>query len=119
MTLRRLREFAKNQTLRLIAILLIVLIAGPEIGIALDLTILLDIVGAELFLLSFIVGIRMMPWRFIVDRVVTFLYRIDPYFFIPSARQIRQCPPIAVHAVPCFVALCLVMALWGTVRGST
>jgi hypothetical protein len=114
--LRKLRSLAKNGSLGLAAIILIVLIAGPEIGIALDLTVLLDIVGAELFLFSFIVGIRMIPWRFVADRAVALLYRIDPWFFVPSTQQIRRCPPIAVHVVPGFVAASLVVALWGTVQ---
>ncbi len=116
MKLRKLRALAKNGTLRLAAIILIILIAGPEVGIAIDLTILLDLVGSELFLLSFIVGIRMIPWRFAADCVLAFLYRVDRYFFIPSAQQVRQCPPIAMHAVPGLVAACIVVALWGTLR---
>jgi hypothetical protein len=116
MNLSRLKRLLKNGAFRLAAVMLIVLIAGPEVGIALDLTIVLDVVGAELFLLSFLVGLRMVPWWFVFDRVAAFLYRIDPYFFVPGMRQVRQCPPLAVHVVPGFVAACMVVVLWGAVQ---
>jgi len=46
--------------LRLLALLMIGLLAGPEIGIAMEMTVLLELLGAALFFMAFSVGARML-----------------------------------------------------------
>ena len=48
-----------NSTLRLLALLLIGLAAGPEIGLAVEMTTLLEILGAVAFFMAFSTGMRM------------------------------------------------------------
>ena len=62
-----------NSTLRLLALLLIGLAAGPEIGLAMEMTTLLEILGAVLFFTSFSVGARMLA-RDLVTALRTFVY---------------------------------------------
>jgi len=100
----------RKKLLRVFAIALIVLIAGPEIGIGIELFAVLDIMGAELFVLSFAVGIRMLPiWGYfeIAHRKILVF---DPYFFVPTLRHLRECPGLVAHALPGFMVtyLCLV-----------
>ena len=49
-----------NSTLRLLALLLIGLAAGPEIGLAVEMTTLLEILGAVAFFMAFSTGMRML-----------------------------------------------------------
>ncbi len=111
-----MRPQTRNRLLRILAIILIILIAGPEAGLGAEALATLDAMGAELFLTSLIIGLRMLPIWFVFSWLKRLLERADPYFFVPTARQIRDCPPIACHALPCFVPLCLAFALWGATQ---
>ena len=111
-----LAKLARSGGFLFLAIVLIVLIAGPEFGVAVDLTVMLDVLGSELFLMSFVVGIRMLPWQYLLNRLEKLVGRVDPYFFLPSRRQLAQCPPLVAHALPLCVPLCLATALWGTIQ---
>ena len=111
-----MRPQTRNRLLRILAIILIILIAGPEAGLGAEALATLDAMGAELFLTSLIIGLRMLPIWFVFSWLKRLLERADPYFFVPTARQIRDCPPIACHALPCFVPLCLAFALWGAAQ---
>jgi len=59
-------KLASNATFRLLAVLLIILIVMPEASLAVDLFATLDILGAELFLFAFFLGLRGIPWG--IDR---------------------------------------------------
>ena len=111
-----MRPKTRNRLLRILAIILIILIAGPEAGLGAKALATLDAMGAELFLTSLIIGLRMLPIWFVFSWLKRLLERADPYFFVPTARQIRDCPPIACHALPYFVPLCLAFALWGATQ---
>ena len=110
------KPHTRNRLLRFLAIILIVLAAGPEIGLGVEAFAALDAMGAELFLTSLIIGLRMLPIWFIFHRLAKFLERVDPYFFVPSVRQVRNCPPIVVHALPGFIPIVLGSALWGATQ---
>ena len=65
-----------DSTLRLLALLLIGLAAGPEIGLAVEMTTLLEILGAVAFFMVFSTGIRML----LTDLALTFRdYVCPPY----------------------------------------
>jgi hypothetical protein len=48
-----------NATLRILALLLIGIAAGPELGLAIEMTTLLEILGAAAFFMAFSIGARM------------------------------------------------------------
>src|SRR5262245_35191083 len=100
----------KRPVLRLVVVTLIVLVAGAEIGIALSLVGLIDLVGVELFLMLCFAGFH---WRLklAASVVKTALERIDPFFFVPTRAQVVRCPTLLVHAVPGLVTLCLILFL--------
>ena len=93
---KRLWSKINKRALRWVALLLIALVAGPEIGIGLEATALLDLMGAELFLLAFGGAHVILFW----GHIKNFCEHIDPYFFIPTSQQIAQVPGIVVHAIP-------------------
>ena len=118
----RLKKALKNRLLRILAVLLIVIVAGPEIGFSMELFALLDALGAELFLLCFSVGIHLYIKMFIEsvrgfgNAVRAFIERLDPYFFIPSRRQIVDCPGISIHAIPGYISLYLFALCWPSIN---
>jgi hypothetical protein len=97
----------KRPVLRFIVLALIFLVAGAEIGIALQLVGVIDLLGVELFLTFFFGGFL---WRFRVaaNVIKSALERLDPFFFIPTRLQVVSCPTLLVHAVPGLVGLCLI-----------
>lgn len=72
----------RDTMLKLAALLLIAFMAGPEIGVAIELTALLEIVGALMFLMSFSAGARILLTdlgRVIRDFVCpTVIYAVSP-----------------------------------------
>jgi hypothetical protein len=70
--------------LRLLALLLIGLAAGPEIGLAMEMTTLLEILGAVLFFTSFSVGARMLV-KDLVTALRTFVY---PVLIVGQTRSV-------------------------------
>ncbi len=108
-----MKSRTRDRLQRFLAVLLIILIAGPEVGLFMVASAALDAIGAELFITSLIVGLRMLPVWLVLAWLRSLAERLDPYFLVPSPAQIRDCPPIAVHAIPCLVPICLAVALWG------
>jgi hypothetical protein len=97
----------KRPVLRFVIVALILLVAGAEIGIALQLVGLVDLLGVELFLTFFFGGFL---WRFraAASFIKAALERLDPFFFIPTRSQVISCPTLLVHAVPGLVVICLI-----------
>ena len=93
---KRLWSKVNKRALRWVALLLIGLVAGPELGIGAEAIALLDLMGAELFLLALGGAQIILFW----ERIKDFCEGIDPYFFIPTRRQIVQVPGIVAHAIP-------------------
>ena len=100
----------KRRILRAVVILLILVAAGPEMGIAIDLIGMVDLVGVELFL-SLVFGGVLWRVKQVLTAVNAFLERLDPFYFIPSRHQVASCPGILVHAVPFLVSGCIGMYL--------
>jgi hypothetical protein len=111
-----IKPSTRDRLLRVLALVLIVLIAGPEVGLEAEAVATLNAIGADLFLASLIIGLHMVPIRYVLDRLKKFVERLDPYFFIPSSRQVRDCPPIIWHALPFCILMCLALALWGVAK---
>ena len=97
----------KRPVLRFIVVALILLFAGAEIGIALQMVGLIDLLGVELFL-TFCFGGVLWRIRGAADIIKAALERLDPFFFIPARSQVISCPTLLVHAVPGLVGMCLI-----------
>ena len=111
------RRLVDQYGLRLMALALIALVAGPEFLLSAELIVLLDLMGAELFLLSF-GGAQLIYYRErIRDRIESAIGRVDPFFFIPTREQLRCLPGIVAHAIPFFV-LVAVSGVVGAVKES-
>jgi hypothetical protein len=96
----------KRRILRAVVVVLIVIAAGPEILIGLELVAMVDLLGVELFLSVMFGGVL---WRItaVLGVINRFFERLDPFFFIPSRQQVVTYPGILVHAVPFLVTGCV------------
>jgi len=89
----------------LVAVIGCVFIAGPELGIGLELLATAELLGIELLIFCLVA-----PFWFYTYRLESWFQKIDPYFFIPSRQQILATPGILAHAVPGY----MVLLLWCT-----
>jgi hypothetical protein len=105
----------RNFILRIAAILLVVAIAGPEMGLGLEAFAVLEIMGAELFFLSFIVGIRLIPISVVTVSLRRWVENHDPNFFVPTISQIKSCPGVIYHAMPGLVSVYFAILVCGIV----
>lgn len=96
----------KSRILRTAVVLLILVAAGAELGIALELIGMVDLVGVEIFL-SLIFGGVLWRIRAMFAGINRLLERLDPFFFVPGRQQVASCPGILVHAVPFLVTACI------------
>jgi hypothetical protein len=103
---RRKKSTGRRPLLRVLVVVCILIAAGPEIGVALELLGLVDLLGVELFL-SLVFGGLLWRLRAIVAGLMQFLERLDPFFFVPTPQQVATCPGILVHAIPGLVSMCI------------
>ncbi len=92
----------KRKILTVVAVTGCLVVAGPELGLGLEMIALVELLGVELFLFAFIV-----PLWFYWFRIQAWFYKVDPYFFIPTLKQIRICPRLLAHAIPGHMVLLL------------
>jgi len=81
----------------------------PEV-VALGLFI--DVIGMDMFVLMIqaqigviFIGFYSQYLKPMLSTINNFLYRIDPYYFIPSKAMIKKYPMIVMHMVPFVVAI--------------
>ena len=86
-------QISRFKTIGIILICLV--LAGPEFGVALELIALINAFGIELFLLS-ITASMWVHWYFIKSK----LEKWDPFFFFSPPRDILKCPALIAHAIP-------------------
>lgn len=91
---------------RALALLLIGVMAGPELGLAMEMTVLLEILGAAAFFMAFSVGARMLIQE-IVQSLRDYLY---PPFI--GLLKLPMAIAYSVYRIACVVAAMLVAALY-------
>ena len=101
------KRFWKYLTVVIVGMLTISIL--PEV-VALGLFI--DAVGMDIFILMIqaqigviFIGFYSCWLKPILTRINNFLYRKDPYYFIPSKAHIKKYPLIVMHMVPFAVAI--------------
>ena len=96
-------DFAKRKNFYSFVIVVgCVLIAGPELGLGLELLATVELLGLEMFVFCFIA-----PFWHYMYRLESWLQKIDPYLFVPSKRQVLTVPGILAHAIPGYMVLLL------------
>ena len=87
--------FKKHGLKKTILIILCVMLAGPQVGLGLELVALVEVSGAELFIFYFTA-----PFWFYWYKFKTWYLKNDPYFFIPCRAHLMQCPALIAHMIP-------------------
>lgn len=79
---------------------------------------LIDSIGIDIFLLlvktqiAFIfIGVYHQLLKPILSSVNRWLEKIDPYYFLPSVSQIKECPVIVFHAAPFLIGLSFMLVV--------
>ena len=92
---------------KVIILIICLALAGPELGMGLELIALVNAMGMELILLA-LSATLWGHWRYVLGK----LEEYDPYFFISPVRDIVKCPGLLAHAIPFSMSLLmLVLAL--------
>ena len=79
------------------ALLIVVLIAGPEVMISMELMTLMEVLGASTFVMAYFAGLKL---YFV--KTLNWLKRFEShsYLFIPTKSQLKEMPSLIAHAIP-------------------
>ncbi|PCI77461.1 MAG: hypothetical protein COB20_08105 [SAR86 cluster bacterium] len=80
---------------KIVILIFCLALAGPELGIGLELIVLVDAFGIELLLISLTASLWSY-WYFVKAKLEEF----DSYFFTSPLRDILKCPALLAHAIP-------------------
>lgn len=114
------RHVSADDYLKVVVILIIALVAGPDIVAAIELTTLLELLGAAMFLLSFAIGFKLFGFALLEK----FRQLLLPAQYVALVK-LRGLPAARVHGVllicrhdlaPCCLALAWIVAFVQLVR---
>jgi hypothetical protein len=114
------RNPSREDYLKALVILAIALLAGPDILAAIELTTLLELFGAAMFVLSFAVGLRLLGFA-VLEKSQSFLLPVE---YVALTRT-RGCLSARLHGVlllcrhnlrPCCLVLVVTVVLIQLVR---
>lgn len=79
------------------AVIIVVLVAGPEIMMSMELMAMVELLGASTFVLMYLSGLKLF-----FSKLVAKYKKFERYsvFFIPSLTTLKQMPSLAFHAIP-------------------
>jgi hypothetical protein len=93
-----------------LAVIIVVLIAGPEVMMSMELMAMVELLGASTFVLMYISGLKLF-----LSKAINKFKKFESYsiFFIPSFETLKQMPLLAIHAIPeRTAALCFVGTMY-------
>ena len=109
--LNRLKEILSKTSWYTFACVIVLLIAGPEIMLSMELMALVEALGASTFVLMYLSGIKLAIskyWNKFKD------FESHSAFFIPPVSILKKMPSLAIHAIPdrttviAFLVFCIV-----------
>lgn len=87
-----------------LAMLIVFIIAGPEILISMELIAIIEVLGASTFVIAYLSGLRLYlekPLGWLMIPILKYAeYESNPYFFIPRFEHVKLMPSLLVHAIP-------------------
>jgi hypothetical protein len=80
-----------------LAVIIVMLIAGPEIMMSMELMAMVELLGASTFVLMYFSGLKLF-----LSKAFNKFKKFESYsiFFIPSLDTLKQMPILAIHAIP-------------------
>ncbi|WP_406667504.1 hypothetical protein [Gallaecimonas sp. GXIMD1310] len=80
-----------------LAVIIVVLVAGPEIMMNMELMAIVELFGASMFVLIYASGLKL----FLSNLVAKYKkFERHSVFFMPSLPILKQMPSLAFHAIP-------------------
>jgi hypothetical protein len=79
------------------AILIVMIVAGPEIMISMELMALVEVLGASTFVIAYFSGVLLY-----FEKPLNFIKKFEShsYLFIPTKTQFKEMPSLIIHAIP-------------------
>ena len=101
---------------KLLALLIVMAIAGPEIIISMELMATVEVLGASTFVVAYLSG-----WKLWFKQVIGKYKEFESYscLFIPTRNELKQMPSLIIHAIPertlslCFLGMISLAAAFG------
>ena len=94
-----------------LAVIIVMLIAGPEIIVNMELMAMVELLGASTFVLMYVSGLKLFYTKVLLKYKH---FERHSFLFIPSLSNLKQMPCFAIHAIPertfsiCFVGFMIV-----------
>ena len=90
------QKFAKGFWSTL-AMVIVLLMAGPEIMVGMELMAMVELLGASTFVVAYLAGVRL--W---LSKGLNAVSKFESHslFFIPSMNTLKEMPTMILHAVP-------------------
>lgn len=80
-----------------LALIIVFLMAGPEIMMGMELMALIEVLGASTFVLMYVTGVKLLLLKAWKKYQAFERYSV---LFIPPLAVLKQMPSLAVHAIP-------------------
>ncbi|AOW78615.1 hypothetical protein A3Q34_18295 [Colwellia sp. PAMC 20917] len=92
-----LKEKCSKSVWHTLAMVIVILLAGPEVMISMELMALVELLGASTFVLLYVSGVKMF-----FANVVNKFKAFESYsvLFIPTLESLKQMPFLMLHAIP-------------------
>jgi hypothetical protein len=94
---KQLKRVISGGFWQLLAMLIVLAVAGPEIMISMELMTIVELLGASSFVIAYLSGCKLFIKKH-VDKLARF--ESHSFFFIPPIHILKQMPSIALHAIP-------------------
>ena len=80
-----------------LAMIIVFMLAGPEIMIGMELVAIVELLGPSTFVIAYFAGVKL--W---FDKGLQVVKKFESYstFFIPTIDTLKQMPSMILHAVP-------------------
>lgn len=91
------REIIAKGLVKGIALVIVLLIAGPELMVGMELMAMVEMLGASTFVLAYWAGLKLLigkPYKMLVK------FEQSSCFFIPTAKSLKEMPQLAFHVIP-------------------
>jgi hypothetical protein len=95
--LKWLKEKSSKSVWHTLAIVIVFLVAGPEVMVSMELLALVELLGASTFVLLYVSGVKLFFSNYFNKFKAFESYSV---LFIPSMESLKQMPSLAFHAIP-------------------
>ena len=93
----KLKKAASKGVWHSLAVIIVMLLAGPEIMVSIELMAMIEVLGASTFVLMYLSGIKLFFLK-VWDKYKNF--ESHSVFFFPTLSVLKQMPSMIIHTIP-------------------